>query len=212
MNDKLIREFRKEVNDGQFVFRHYVNADGKNHWSCICSAMDWISMSVSGIDFDIDVPVLGADSDATWKVLLLLMQVASVKEAVAQLHRVFYPNEKATYMKDDCTVWNSNRFGSTDDEYFEMLRACFGAHSVNLKDPKNPNSKLRYFASWPASISAGFSVYLYPNDADMNANDWLIITLEIGKLKKYFELRYNHLKDMIKLIIEMKREQGFCSE
>lgn len=207
MNDNLIRKFRKEVNDGNLVFEHFVNVNGKNHWSCICSAMDWISMSVSSIDFDIDVPALGADDLATWKTLLLLMQVASVKEAIVQLHRVFYPNEKTAYLKDDRTVWKTNDFGSTDDEYFEMLRACFGAHSVNLKDPHNPNGQLRYFASWPASISSGFSVYLYPNDANMNANDWLIITLEIEKLQKYFELRYNHLNDMIKLIREMKRDR-----
>lgn len=57
MTENLIQEFRNEVNDGNFVFEHFRNVNGKDHWSCICSAMDWISMSVSVIDFDIDAAV-----------------------------------------------------------------------------------------------------------------------------------------------------------
>ena len=46
MDEKLIRKFRERVDKNDFVLHVYKNIDGKNKWNCICSAMDWISVSV----------------------------------------------------------------------------------------------------------------------------------------------------------------------
>lgn len=46
MDEKLIDKFRDRVNKNYFVLHKYKNVNGKNKWNCICSAMDWISVSV----------------------------------------------------------------------------------------------------------------------------------------------------------------------
>ena len=52
MDSKLIDLFREKVNDNgaDFVLHRYRNINGKNQWSIICSAMDWISVVVDEID------------------------------------------------------------------------------------------------------------------------------------------------------------------
>lgn len=52
MDSKLIDLFREKVNNNgaDFVLHRYRNNNGKNQWSIICSAMDWISVVVGEID------------------------------------------------------------------------------------------------------------------------------------------------------------------
>lgn len=52
MDSKLIDLFREKVNDNgaDFVLHRYRNINGKNQWSIIYSAMDWISVVVDEID------------------------------------------------------------------------------------------------------------------------------------------------------------------
>ena len=52
LDSKLIDLFREKVNDNgaDFVLHRYRNINGKNQWSIICSAMDWISVVVDEID------------------------------------------------------------------------------------------------------------------------------------------------------------------
>lgn len=46
MDEQLIHVFRDRVNENYFVLHRYKDCKGKNKWNCICSAMDWISVSV----------------------------------------------------------------------------------------------------------------------------------------------------------------------
>ena len=42
----LIDDFRDVVNEGEFAYHYFVNKDGKNQFSPMCSCMDWISVSI----------------------------------------------------------------------------------------------------------------------------------------------------------------------
>ena len=46
MDSKLIDLFREKVNNNgaDLILHRYRNNNGKNQWSIICSAMDWISV------------------------------------------------------------------------------------------------------------------------------------------------------------------------
>ena len=52
MDSKLIDLFREKVNNNgaDLILHRYCNNNGKNQWSIICSAMDWISVVVGEID------------------------------------------------------------------------------------------------------------------------------------------------------------------
>lgn len=52
MDSKLIDLFREKVNNNgaDLILHRYRNNNGKNQWSIICSAMDWISVVVGEID------------------------------------------------------------------------------------------------------------------------------------------------------------------
>ena len=41
----LIEDFRDVVNEGEFAYHYFINKDGKNQFSPMCSCMDWISVS-----------------------------------------------------------------------------------------------------------------------------------------------------------------------
>ena len=46
LNLDLINEFRGMVNANSFTFFSYRKKLNKNQWNCICSAMDWIEVSI----------------------------------------------------------------------------------------------------------------------------------------------------------------------
>ena len=50
MDQSLLRLFRNRINDNNMMLHIFRNQSGKNRWSIICSAMDWIEVSLEGID------------------------------------------------------------------------------------------------------------------------------------------------------------------
>ena len=52
MDSKLIDLFREKVNNNgaDLILHRYRNNNGKNQWSIICPAMDWISVVVGEIE------------------------------------------------------------------------------------------------------------------------------------------------------------------
>lgn len=52
MDNTLINQFRECVNEHDIVFNLYHRHSEKNKWNIICSAMDWITVSIDGIDPD----------------------------------------------------------------------------------------------------------------------------------------------------------------
>lgn len=76
----------------------------------------------------------------------LIMAFDLLVQAIEQLYRAFEIDHP---LEGDQSVFNQS---VTDDMYFAHIRACFGAHSVELKSidgtPPPKKSKDRYFASW----------------------------------------------------------------
>jgi hypothetical protein len=75
-----------------------------------------------------------------------------------------------------------------DNNYFKIIRACFGAHPVNLNQE---NSKR--FASWPfpSHINTGdLSVRLYSRDV---GKEDLTLNLDIKEMTEFLRIRYEYL-------------------
>ena len=115
MDSKLIDLFREKVNNNgaDLILHRYRNNNGKNQWSIICSAMDWISVVVGVMTFIVCIDVL-------W-------------EAIQQLHRVLLNTENIPFVNEK-SVFQHKKFETTDNKYFKTIRACFATHPVNLKD------------------------------------------------------------------------------
>lgn len=52
IDSKLIDDFRSVVNENWWGYYKYRCYKGVNQWNCLCSAMDWISVSVSYLSSD----------------------------------------------------------------------------------------------------------------------------------------------------------------
>ena len=112
MDSKLIDLFREKVNNNgaDLILHRYRNNNGKNQWSIICSAMDWISVVVG----EIDVRKLSKKNNNDSSIVLL------------NTENIPFVNEKS--------VFQHKKFETTDNKYFKTIRACFATHPVNLKD------------------------------------------------------------------------------
>lgn len=189
---RLINKFRDRVNSSDFVLFSYRNKKGKNQWNCICSAMDWITVAVDYINsFDkirreihsMEMFSYIASIDIAW-------------EAIQQLHRVLYVTNEIPF-KNECICFKDNRFNQSDNEYFKTIRACFGAHSVNLEDPTIPNAKR--FASWSGGNfgNGDYSVFLYSNQLNENH---ILLSIYFKELDAFFKRRYEYLDTLINVI------------
>lgn len=196
MDRDLIDKFRGKANEHSYCQRKYSCINGKNLWHCICSAMDWITVGVTNIDFHPDLQLFGHNEEKTLGILMLLMQVAMIKEGIEQLHRVL-ANTDGIYLNTDTSIWGDNPYFQTDNEYFETLRACFGAHPVNLKGFKGIENEKKRFASWPFVAINGFEVLLYPSTS---TGCDLALNISFDQLERYAIKRYCHLRDLISLI------------
>ena len=196
MDEQLIRAFRDKANENDCCRKSFSNIDGRNKWNCICSAMDWITVAIASIDFSPSLQVFGENDETTIAVLTLLMRIAIIKEGIEQLHRILM-NTNETYRNNENIIWPDNPYTNTDNEYFEMIRACFGAHPINLKLKRFGASEIRHFASWPYVSENGFEVMLYPNTIHETRQS---IAISFSALEEYTKLRYQHLMELTDVI------------
>ena len=187
INDSKISNFRGLVNsNSNFICQEYRNQNGKNLWNLICSCMDWLTVSIRHLenlpdkDENIDVRVM--------RMFSLISSIDLVSESITQLHRVFI-NPKTLPFSGDRECFSDRLFDEEDDNtYFKSIRACFGAHPVNLN-----NSGSRRFASWPfdSHMNSGeLTVHLYSNkvgEADLPMH------LNTCELSAFLIKRYNYL-------------------
>ncbi|MEK4105587.1 hypothetical protein NST28_16025 [Paenibacillus sp. FSL R10-2791] len=166
LDSSLLEKFKQAVSDhDDYLINTYSNYNGKNLWSLICSAKDWLSVSVNGLPY---IELNHSHDDVrSLNVLQLITTYDIVLQSIKQLHRVFemdYP------LKLDDSVFNAAVF---DDVYFAQIRACFGAHPVDLRSSDGTKNTDKYFASWSSDISnniggyGDYSVYLYSNNPDV---------------------------------------------
>ncbi|MBE0362122.1 hypothetical protein PULV_a3921 [Pseudoalteromonas ulvae UL12] len=188
INDKKITDFRELVNDNSsFVCKKYKNINNKNLWNPICSCMDWITVSIRFLQ---DSPELSENIDIrVMQMYSFISAIDIVTESITQLHRVFI-DPKSIPFKSEKTIFLNKLVDVDDTNYFKEIRACFGAHPVNL----NPKDKGKRFASWPFdgmnSGSSDLDVLLYsniPNEED------LTLSLNSNELIAFLKSRYEYL-------------------
>lgn len=196
MDSKLIDLFREKVNDNgaDFVLHRYRNINGKNQWSIICSAMDWISVVVD----EIDVKKLSYknDNDSSIRVMTFIVCIDVLWEAIQQLHRVLFNTQEIPFVEEK-SVFRHKLFETTDNEYFKTIRACFATHPVNLKDDFSGEKKAeRRYASWSGGGfgDGDFSVILYSNQPDRESK---YLNIYFSELFQFAEQRYAYLNNLI---------------
>lgn len=197
LDPSVIRNFKNAVNGNDFfVLNTYKNHEGKNKWSIICSAMDWIEVAVGGIPY-IELDHSNANiSSLNFMQLICAMDL--VKESIDQLYRVFsipYP------YKDDFSVFKQDTIN--DDTFFKHIRAVFGTHPVNLKGLSNEDNA-KYYASWSsAKIKDDFSVVMYSNKVGKES---YIFSVKIDDLFLYITKRFNLLNQLRNFIDESYKQ------
>ena len=167
----LIDQFRKTVYGYNHIFSTYINIENKNRWNCICSAMDWITVS---IDYLCKHPAIKTSDFGSIEMCSLISCIDIIIEAVEQLHRVIYKNKEKVFLNDR-EISLGNFFDQSDRTYFKTIRSCFGAHPVNLDDPTDKhNQESKFFAGWSGGFfgKSDYSVFLYSNQ--VKGNDTLL--------------------------------------
>ena len=163
MDQELLRSFRSTINDKELILHIFRNRFGRNKWSIICSAMDWIEVSIDGIDMS--NLSRKNDNQASIKMITFLSCIDVMWEAVQQLHRVLFDTQKIPF-KDDFSVFKQH---VSDNVFFKTIRACFAAHPINLQEVYPDDLKEeRWFASWSGGTFShkDFSVILYSNNPE----------------------------------------------
>ena len=196
MDSKLIDYFREKIydNGANLIQRKYCNNNGKNQWSIICSAMDWISVVVG----EIDVKKLSYenDNDSSIRVMTFIVCIDVLWEAIQQLHRVLFNTQKIPFAEEK-SVFLHKLFETTDNEYFKTIRACFATHPVNLKDDfSGEKNEERRYASWSGGGfgDGDFSVILYSNQPDRESES---LNIYFAELFQFAEQRYAYLNNLM---------------
>jgi hypothetical protein len=197
LDSSLLEDFKQAVSDhDDFLINIYSDYSGKNLWNLICSAKDWLSVSVNGLPY---IDLNHAHDDVrSLNVLQLIMAYDLAIQAIEQLHRVF---EMEHPLNKDHSVFSE---AVPDDAYFAQIRACFGAHPVDLRSADGKKSTDKYFASWSSNAGdqGDYTVYLYSNNPDVTQP--IPFSMSFVKIHEYTVKRYSLLSDVVSVIEEKK--------
>lgn len=203
LDSSLIEEFRDKVNENDFIFYVYKNYEGKDKWSCVCSAMDWITIAVDFINSDWD-----NSENLNIKCMNLYTYISSIDvlwEAIQQLHRVLFNTAKIPF-RDENMCFENKVAEEDDNDYFKTIRACFGAHPINIRLKENED--IRRFASWPFEgrdfwSEKDFKVRLYNNQQE---KEDISVGINISELNNFVLRRYEYLLELMKEIDKQYKE------
>jgi len=194
LSNDLIHLLRDKINDSGYVLQIYRNRNNSNYWNIICSAMDWIDVTIEGID----ISTLSRQNDhvASRQLMTFLSCMDVMWESIQQLHRVFI-NPTTIPFKDEDTVFTHKLFPTTDNMYFKTIRACFAAHPVNLNDYFSDLSKKeRRYAGWSGGGfgKGDFAVVLYSKEID---GESLWLDIYFNELMDFILKRYEYLRTIM---------------
>lgn len=122
--------------------------------------------------------------------------IDTVWEGIQQLHRIFFDTNSIPFENENI-IFKDNIFKESDNKFFKTIRACFGAHPVNLSYGDVENE--RKFASWSYDNFQKdcFSICLYSN---IPGKYNLVLSVSIKEIDEFFEIRYRYLEKLIKRI------------
>jgi hypothetical protein len=209
INPDLIKKFREKVNsDSYFTLYNYKNKQGRNHWNLICSCMDWIEVAT---DYLVHEKIQDKNSaeklhgdNINTKCMLSFTYISAIDivwESVKQLHRAIIDKNTIPF-KNKKGIFNDYSICNNDNEYFDHIRAVFGAHSTNL----NKEGKGKWFASWPTDhvyTEYDYAVNLY--NADVEGDD-MVFGFRFHELDEFLESRYGYLKVLIENLNEQYQQ------
>jgi len=125
-------------------------------------------------------------------------------EAIKKFNSVINQNDNLPFKGENEVFRNKLSLLEFEDDnhYFKTLRACFGAHSVDLNFRINPTLREsdRFYASWPNDSiqlinddNSDFSVMLWPQDKNHSQSTYFI-GASINELNEFIQTRYNFIK------------------
>jgi len=207
LNRSLIDNFRNKVINttdydkiskyyGPTTLIKYGNVNGKSHWNIICSAMDWITVVVPGIDLN----RLGNQSksndplDQAREMMSFILFIDVLFESIKQLHRVFIDKDTIPF-NGVSDIFNNQ---ADDNTYFKTIRACFAVHPVNLNDSFTSNKKEKYYAGWSFPLYRdSMSVMIYGSQVGATNTQ---LHVKSDDLFKFAKTRYEYLNEILKYI------------
>lgn len=195
MTTELNKVLREKINETDFILAKYQNHNSKDQWSCICSAMDWIDVGMTNINKCLEELNNSEGLETCMKFYQYICCIDMVWESICQLHRVFIDNKTIPF-KGDSKIFKRKVFNVDDNNYFKEIRACFGAHSVNL----NPNEKFGLkFASWSTHFGSPqtMSILLYSN---IPGDSFVQLEVTVESLKEFYNVRCEYLQDILNAI------------
>jgi len=150
----------------------------------------------------------------TSDLLLLIFYVDILLEATDQIYRVLYNTKKTENLSEkEIFVNKPVLYSKLDDRgYFKELRAIFGAHPVNLKEPKD--KKLRFadipmrpnpiiqFKKYP-SINGEYDFYERLWTSTRHDDDTIFMPLKVSEVLEFANVlvdRFAQFAERLKII------------
>ncbi|MCQ2009290.1 MAG: hypothetical protein ABF629_04220 [Sporolactobacillus sp.] len=209
LDPSLANKFRNKVNEHNFIrlyFAEYadeVNREEKDVWSKICSCMDWLNVTVEGIEKPIKSKHQNMDSLHFAHFLTTVdMMLEAIKNAWLSINLA--TKHKRPYIKDR-SIFHACEFGRSysDEAYFKEIRAWFGIHSVNGNEVKlhGFDKDVRFFSSWSMSRffdDDTYAVLLYSNDRKAEQMFGGEKKVCVNDLIRFILLRYKSLNQLMK--------------
>lgn len=204
LDRNLYDNFRARVNQDNFVYFYYNNRNEKNNFNCICSAMDWIDVALEYIN---NYKFNCNDSLNKQSIDLYISCIDIICQSINQLSRVLLDYSHDVFGGEKgCFMSRCEAFTDIDDNaYFKEIRACFGAHPVNIGERGH-----KHFASWPSVASfteESYSLLVYKSNY---SDDEFIFEVKIDELNSFLIKRYKFIEELIDKI--NKQYNSFCEE
>ncbi|WP_018924401.1 hypothetical protein [Salsuginibacillus kocurii] len=207
LDPNLSKKFRDKVHDhGEFVRLYFHELNGKDIWSKICSCMDWLDVSIHGLELPSHHESMNITS---LRFTHFIVTIDMIYESITNLWTSFEEVTDFKYpYKYDSSIFNANEYGENlyDDDYFKLIRAWFGIHAVNgnkVNIQGYPNN-LRFFTSWSTSFDRNeFSLQLYSNNKSAEKQYGGTKKIDVREIIKFIELRYYTLHDLINIVDEL---------
>lgn len=194
VDNGLLLEFRKKVNEDYMILHIFRNKNNKNKWSILCSAMDWIEVALEGIEPS--ALSRGNDNKSSIRMITFVSCIDILWEAIQQTHRVLFDTTEIPF-RDDSSIFKQN---VSDNIFFKTIRACFAAHPVNLHEVFSDDDRNeRWFASWSGGTFSkkDFSVILYSNIPKKKSR---FFDVSFSELMEFAKSRYTYLNELMKQI------------
>lgn len=198
----------------EFLILNYFKKVDKDYWSLIVSSCQWIQVAESALENVEDIR--GDINIKSFNFFSYIFAIDMMWEAIKKLNSAILQNSNLPFKGENIIFSNKLSLLSFEDDnhYFKTLRACFGAHSVDLNFRKNPevSETDRFYASWPnegkhlvSDDSSDFIVMLWPQDKNHSQSTYFL-RASINELNDFIQKRYDFIEIIMNEIIKQYNE------